>query len=399
MTEPLYAFDSPRGAVEALLERVVPVDAERAELTAATGRVLAEAVVADRPSPPVDVSAMDGFAVRAAEARGGELPIAGEVRIGRPPPEMPLRTALRIVTGGALPAGADAVVRHEDTRVDGGRVRFTDTASIHPGLAVRRRGENIAPGERVIDGGTLVTPPVTGALASFGVTRPLVRRRVRVGVLTTGDELVPPESAPTAYQLRDSNGPGLGALLAARPHVEALPPRRGVDDPAALTAAARELLDSADVLLLTGGVSMGERDFVPGVLRTLGARVLFHKVPQRPGKPILAARLPDGRTVLALPGNPVSVLVTARRFAVPLLDRLSGRPDEQPPQVLIERPDAARLDLWWHRIARLVKPGVADLVPGRGSGDIVSAARADGFVEIPPGEGGPGPWPFMAWAS
>jgi molybdopterin biosynthesis enzyme len=190
----------------------------------------------------------------------------------------------------------------------------------------------------------------------------------------------------------------VGALRAPRPHLDAASPRRGADDPDALAATARELLDRADLLLLTGGVSMGERDFVPGVLRSLGARVLFHKVPQRPGKPILAARLPDGRTILALPGNPVSVLVTARRFAIPLLDRLAGRPHEQPPYVAIERPDDARLDLWWHRIARHRAPGVADLIPGKGSGDIVAAARADGFVEVPPHQGGPGPWPFYTWA-
>lgn len=398
MSRSPYAFHSPQAALEALLDGVGPVGTERVGLGEATGRVLGEAVVADRPSPPVSVSAMDGFAVRAAEARGGELPIAGEIRIGRPPPVLPERSALRIVTGGALPEGADAVVRHEDTRVAGARVVFTDPASIRPGMAVRQRGENIAPGDPVVDPGTPVTPPVVGALAAFGVTRPLVRRRVRIGVLTTGDELVAPEASPTPHQLRDSNGPGLTAMLSARSFVSLLPPARAADEPGALRAAASVLLRDADMLLLTGGVSMGERDFVPGVLAELGARVLFHKVPQRPGKPLLAARLADGRTILALPGNPVSVLVTARRFAVPVLDRLAGRPGDQPPRATVETPDAARLDLWWHRLVRMRSPGRADLMAGRGSGDIVAAARSDGFVEVPPGQGGPGPWPFFGWA-
>jgi molybdenum cofactor synthesis domain-containing protein len=175
--------------------------------------------------------------------------------------------------------------------------------------------------------------------------------------------------------------------------------RRIGDDPAALRDAAQSLLRGADALLLTGGVSMGPRDFIPAVLAELGARVVFHRLPQRPGKPILGAVLPDGRPILGLPGNPQSVMVTARRFGLPVLARLAGlREPGFPWPARLEGAGETRIDLWWHRLARVVGPGVVEAVDGRGSGDVSAAARSDGFCEVPPGQSGPGPWPFYPWS-
>jgi molybdenum cofactor synthesis domain-containing protein len=455
------AASSPQEAVRRLLVHAVPVDTERVPLSAAAGRVLAEPVIADRPSPPADVSAMDGYAVRLADLRAGEaggvrLRVAAEVRIGHAPPPLPPvdatgqgarssgmseRTkegtgiAVRIVTGGAVPVGADLVLPRE--QVDEGHPGYIvvppDVArSARAGAAIRRRGENAPAGAFLVPAGHEVTPAVAGALASVGNVLPLVRRRVRVGIVTTGDELIDAASGvePGDFRLRDSNGPALAAMLATAPWIEIVSVRRVPDDPDAIAGAAGEMLGEANLLFLTGGVSMGDRDFVPGVLARLGATAVFHKVPQRPGRPVLGAvttATPPARIILALPGNPVSVLATARRLGAPVLHALAGRgdwggdrchgdagvigpgddagtagsrvaPSPPPAIVTLVNADTATLDLWWFRLVRLAGPGRAELVEGRGSGDIAAAARADGFIEVPPGATRPGPWPYYPWS-
>jgi molybdopterin molybdotransferase len=212
----------------------------------------------------------------------------------------------------------------------------------------------------------------------------------------TGDEVLGAAEAVADWQLRDSNGPALRAMLGAKAWVELLPARRCPDEPALLRELVGLMLASADLLLLTGGVSMGDRDFVPGVLRDAGAEVLFHKVPQRPGKPVLGAIGPEGQAILGLPGNPLSVMVTARRMASPIARRLAGSVAFPPPIRVEVNDDGKRIELWWHRLVRLVDASRAELVESRGSGDIPSAARSHGFVEIPPGEGG-GSRDFYPW--
>lgn len=392
---------TPRSAAGLLCALLEPVAEERIPLGEATGRVLAEAVLTDRPSPAADVSAMDGYAVRLDEARrSGTLPVVGEARIGAEPPPLPEGAALRIVTGAAVPPGADTVVRREDTRESETKVEFPASAAqkYQPGANIRREGENAPAGTEVVGAGTVVTPAVAGALASFGCARPRVRKRVRVGVIVTGDEVLPADSIPSRWQLRDSNGPSLRALLGQIAWIEVMEQQRCGDDREELRRVVETALERCDALLLTGGVSMGTRDYVPSVLEEAGSRIVFHRVPQRPGKPVLGAIGPAGQAVLGLPGNPVSVLVTARRMALPALRRLAGFTDEPiPPVVTLPEPDGKRLDLWWHRLVRLTGPGAAALVEGRGSGDIAAAARSDGFIEVPPGQSGPGPWPFYAW--
>jgi len=152
-------------------------------------------------------------------------------------------------------------------------------------------------------------------------------------------------------------------------------------------------------VLLTGGVSAGQYDFVPGVVAALGAKTVFHRLPLRPGGPILGAVGPDGQAILGLPGNPVSVLVTARRLARTVLRHLAGFACAScpVPVVRVTNDDGRTLNLWWYRLVRLTGPGVAELVPAQGSGDVVALARSDGFVEIPPNASGAGPWPYYGW--
>jgi len=427
---------TPARAVELLRDAIRCVDdaasRDAIAIVGAGGRVLAEFVRSDRPSPPVDVSAMDGYAIRradlgelagAAAAEGGPtviaVRVAGEVRVGAAPPELPPNACIRITTGGAVPAGADAIVRREDVRervdgrTDGGCGADATVAAIEiaadaalrvrAGQHIRRRGENAAADARVLEPGRVLDAASIAALAAFGRERVQVRRRLRVAILTTGDELEPPGAPIEPWQIRDSNGPALESLLRSRPWIGEIDRSHVGDDLEAtvdrIAAAVRSDAErSADALVLTGGVSMGHRDFVPAALARCGIRTLFHHVPQRPGRPILGAITADGRPVLALPGNPVSVLVTARRFLVPALAMRAGisSPDPAPCLELVES-DGTRLELWWHRLVRVESPGRASLVEARGSGDLVAAARADGVVEIPPGETGPGPWPFRAW--
>ncbi|MFN7019792.1 MAG: molybdopterin molybdotransferase MoeA [Phycisphaerales bacterium] len=396
-------IDSPEGAVTALISRTSQVGTEVVMLAEACGRVLATPVVADRASPSLDVSAMDGFAVRLADLKAGPVPIRGEVRIGTPPAALASGTAAKIVTGAAVPAGADAVVRIEDAQVvpRGLVVAQERVRSLHLGVNIRRCGESISAGEVFFAPGRPISPAVVSALASFGVVRPTVFRRVRIGVISTGDEVVLPECAPSDWQLRDSNGPSLCSLTATRPSLVVVHQEHVADDPAKLRHAIGRALEVCDALLLSGGVSMGHRDFVPACLHEFGAEVLFHKLPQRPGRPVLGAVTSDGRPILGLPGNPLSVLVTARRIAVPVLEHMSGLTARATPLRLLSAPSASPVPHWWFRLVSIDSGSggqpIARIVPGQSSGDVVAACQSDGFVEVPPGQLGDGPWPFYSW--
>jgi molybdopterin molybdotransferase len=390
--------NSPREAVALMTARLRPVGTERVPLATGFGRVLAEAIVTDRPSPAADVSAMDGYAVKAADLRPGLAPVAGEARIGLEPPRLVPGTVMRIVTGAPVPPGADAVLKREDVGEHGNAIVVPDAAcaALRPGQNVRHCGENAAAGAAVGGPGCEVGPQVAAGLATFGRARPLVFRRVRVGILVTGDEVLDAADDVDEWQLRDSNGPALRSMFEGKAWIELLPSRRVADDPDMLRSAAGEMLATADLLLLTGGVSMGDRDFVPGVLPGLGVEVVFHKVRQRPGRPVLGAVAGDCRAVLGLPGNPLSVLVTGRLLAAPIAAYLAGLTSCPPPPLVEVADDGRRLDVWWHRPVKLADPGRAEFVESRGSGDIPAATGSDGFVEIPPGEGG-GRRVFRAW--
>lgn len=394
---------SPAAAIALLLDAVREVETERAALADVAGRTLAEDLRSDRESPALDVSAMDGYALRWSDRERCELPIVGEVRIGTAPQPLPENACLRIVTGAGIPAGADLVLRREDVEESPERIRWSVDCgrALRSGENIRRRGENAPAGELIVAAGAPITPALVGALANFGLVRPLVRRRIRVAVLSTGDELVPAATtSPEPWRLRDGNGPALAALLGSAPWIGEVIARRVADEESALDGAVRELLGSADALLLTGGVSMGHRDLVPASLARNGVRTLFHRVPQRPGRPVLGGITADGRPVLGLPGNPVSVLVTARRMAWPALARRAGAPvGEATPDAMVRvvRPDAKSLPLWWQRLVRACGPDTVEFADTRGSGDVVGAARSDGFVEMPPNAHGAGPWPFYRW--
>ncbi|MBL1217435.1 MAG: molybdopterin molybdenumtransferase MoeA [Planctomycetes bacterium] len=409
-----FQFDAPNPALTAWLEAVHPITgSERVAWSEAHGRILAEPIRTDRPSPPCSVSAMDGYAVRLADiAPGKTLTVAGEVRIGHEPPPMPNLpgSALRIVTGAPVPDEADLVIKREDVNEsDSTRIALPEDCSTFTAcLHIRTKGENAPAGAEVVAAGAGITSPIVAALTGFGIAKPTVMPRLKVAILTTGDELLPVEGCPSPWQIRDSNGPSLRALVESQRWMTVQTQQHVADQQEALTQRLAEAVAECDAVLLTGGVSMGNYDFVPAAVQAVGGRIVFHKLPIRPGKPILAAVGAGGRPIIGLPGNPVSVLTTATRLALPVLAKRAGAvgiPTRNAP-TLVRLADSALCDktlgLWWYRPVRLERDAdpscpVAHLAETRGSGDFAAIATTDGFVEIPPNETGPGPRRFWPW--
>ena len=395
-------FDTPDAAMAALAQRLVRVDGETIPLARAAGRVLRVAVVADRDSPAADVSAMDGYALRIDDlATERPLPVSGESAPGHPPPAIQPGHVVRIFTGAVVPQGMELVVRREDTAEMPHQVRLLQpTRDATVGLNIRRRGENAASGSQVLCEGSTLHAGAIAAAATFGAEAVQVSRTVRVAIIVTGDELRPLGANVAPWQLRDSNGPTLLALLAARPWIEVSSVESVEDSVERIQQVLNARLRDCDAVVLTGGVSMGDYDHVPDAVRGCGGDVVFHKLPIRPGKPILGAATRNGRLVLGLPGNPVSVAVGARRILLPLLGSLAGmdRPDAPRPTVTLASASFKTLPLYWYRLIRIDAPGKGLLVPTRGSGDVVSMAASTGFIEQPPNDPSPGPWPYWAWS-
>jgi molybdopterin molybdotransferase len=317
-------------ARDAVLGRAAPLAVERVSLRPALGRYLAEDVVAAEFVPAFDNSAMDGFAVRAEDTRGARpdepvsLRLVGESRAGRPA-AAPLAAgeAIGISTGAVVPTGADAVVRVEDTSAENGRVLIR--AEVDAGRDIRGVGEDIEPGKTVLGAGARIGPAELGVLASLGAATVACHRRPRVSVLTSGDELLEPGEAMRPGGVRNSNAYSVPAL-AERTGAEAVVSGPVPDDLEATRAAIAAALDS-DVVVLCGGVSVGEHDHVKGALAELGVEESFWRVALKPGKPTWFGTRGD-TLVFGLPGNPVSAMVTFALLVRPALVALSGgRPE------------------------------------------------------------------------
>ncbi|WP_442509536.1 molybdopterin molybdotransferase MoeA [Novipirellula sp. SH528] len=401
MSAKKFAFNSPDEAIAAIADRlsVVGVDAEP---QACLGRVLAHSVTADRDSPAADVSAMDGYAIRLADLRPGEtIPVHGESVPGSPPPAMSDGSIVRIFTGAIVPAEADAVVKREDTEELENAIRFRDVAlSTQAGENIRRAGENAKSGNTVLPAGVLVNAAHRATMVNFGCYQASVYSPVRVTVITTGDEVgVFADETPQPWQLRNSNQVALTSLIEPNPWISIQAVLHARDDRETLQQTLAAALSQSDAILMTGGVSMGDYDYVPDVVRDVGGDVVFHGLPIRPGKPILGAATTDGKLILGLPGNPVSAVVGCRRFALPLLAKQSGQSEWCPPSthVRLQSAGSKTLPLYWMRIVKMVAAGVAEPVLSQGSGDLVSLGQSSGFVEVPAGEAGEGPWAYYPW--
>lgn len=312
-------------AVSLVAEIAAPVDAEQVPLQAAHRRVLAAPVRARVDSPPADVSAMDGYAVRDVDLQAlpSSLPIVGESFAGRPYPDsLPPGVCVRIFTGAAVPAGADRVVAQEVVVREGDSARFEQPLS--SARHIRRAGSDFAVGEMLLDAGTLLTARALVAAAGADLPELAVARRPRVRLLSTGDELVEPgKASTTAGAIPESVSFGVAALVEEWGG-EALGSTRLRDELPGMTAAAAEALANADLVVVTGGASVGEKDFAKAMFAPAGLELVFSKVAIKPGKPVWLGRA-SGKLVVGLPGNPTSALVTARLLLAPLLCGMLGR--------------------------------------------------------------------------
>lgn len=377
-----------RARILAALSGVAPLPGERVPLAAAAGRALAEDLVAGVDLPSFDASTMDGYALRAADARraGARLPVAFEVFAGTPPPgPLPARACCRIFTGAPLPEGADAVEQQEEVRRSGRSAAFRRAAE--RGRFVRPRGSDLRAGAVAAPAGAIVDPGTIGLAAGLGRTTLVVRRRPRVAILPTGDELVPAGRRPPPGGILESNGRALAAAAreaGAEPVV--LPIAR--DDAASLRralAAAKGL----DALLTIGGASVGARDLVRGALAAAGARLHFWRVAMRPGKPFAFGRW--GRTaVFALPGNPASALVTFELFVRPAIRALVGLPGDGRLRVTarLGRAQEKPGELEVYLRARLRSAGggfTVEPLATQVSGNLSSAAGHDALAVLPAG--------------
>lgn len=312
-------------ARDTVLRQAAQLPAERVALGAALDRGLREDAKADLDSPPFDASAMDGYALRATDA-GQLLRVIGTSTAGAGfTGTINAGQCVRLFTGAPVPAGADCIVKQEDTTRDGDHVRITATPRC--GDFIRRRGENRRAGDVVVPTGTKLGPAEVAALASAGVTQPLVTRRPRCVHLVTGNELVAPDRTPTGAEIRDSNSTLIAALL-ARHGADLVGHARARDDLAA-TQAAIAALPAHDLLLISGGASVGDHDFARPVLTALGFTLHFQQINLRPGKPLVFASR-GAQLAFALPGNPVSHWVTFNLFIVPLLQKLATGLDSAP---------------------------------------------------------------------
>ena len=398
LTDDCFAFSGPLlplDDMERLIgERVAPVDgSERVGLHAARGRVTAAGVIAAVALPPFDNSAVDGYAVRHADlARGGDtrLAIAGRLPAGaRADIALKPGQAIRIFTGAAMPAGADTVFMQEDVTVDGSEV--TVPKGLKLGANRRLAGEDLPSGHVALPAGTVLEPQHIALLAAIGVTEVEVRRRLKVAIFSTGDEVVEPGSERGGAAIYDANRYLLSELLErlgiAVTDLGILP-----DDPAILAHALREAAAGHDLVLTSGGVSTGEADHVRGAVERIGSLV-FWRVAIKPGRPVamgvIRAANGQGAVFAGLPGNPVAVFVTFVRVVKPLLRRLAGaRPQSlMPLPVRVafayrkkkDRREYVRVTL------RRAADGELEAVkhPQDGAGVITSLTETDGLLEFP----------------
>src|SRR3954466_6794960 len=316
---------------------------ESLPLTQAAGAVLRENIYAERDQPPFDRVAMDGIAVVSARAsgHGGRLRVAAQQAAGDPPLTLDdPSTCIEIMTGAMLPRGCDAVVPVEQVQRDGD-VAEIGRKPVQPWQNVHRRGSDCRQGALLLAAGTRLSPPEVAIAAGAGMARLRVSAQPMIVVISTGNELVEPGEVIEAHQVRRSNVYGIAASLreqgfgrVADDHVR--------DDEAQLTERLGFHLRTHDVLILSGGVSMGQLDIVPRVLEKLGVGLVFHHIAQRPGKPMWFGVSQSGPAVFALPGNPVSTLVCLSRYVLPALRAAMGQAPGEPPRIALTAPFEVR---------------------------------------------------------
>jgi molybdopterin molybdotransferase len=380
-------------AIQIVKERTRALPSESVALEGVLGRYLAEDIVADSGLPPFDRSQMDGYAIRAADVQSAakdapaRLKLVGESAAGRGwHHEMNAGQAVRIMTGAPVPAGADSVQQVELTRELDGEVEILEP--VPQGRSIVKRGAEIETGARVLNGGEQINAGMMAVLASFGYAQVSVGQRPRTAVLATGSELVAVDQKPGQDQIRDSNNFSISAYAQLAGAVVERLPLAG-DDQELLKRQIGEASERCEVVITSGGVSVGVYDFTKTALKELGAEIFFERVALRPGKPTVFARLPNGTLVFGLPGNPVSGSVTFNLFARAAILALQGATETQLPRetaVLGKNIRGAKgresylpARLSTNEEGRLM----AEPLKWGGSSDFIAFARATSLVVVP----------------
>lgn len=375
-------------AAAAIATAMPAFDTESVPARHVAGRILRQAVVAERDQPPFDRVTMDGIALASAGIAAGtrRFSIQATQHAGDPAQELTdPSNCIEVMTGAVLPRGSDCVVPVERLVVGEGYAELEAGYEPQKQQFIHPQGSDHRRGTEVLSPGSVISPMDIAIIASCGLSELTVARRPVIRVLSTGSELVPAGKPIAAHQVRLSNSPAMEAMLAQQGFVdcgdEHLP-----DDPETLRSRIEHHLFTADVLVLSGGVSMGKADFVPGVLADLRVETVFHKVSQRPGKPLWFGIGPSGQAVFALPGNPVSTLVCCRHYVLPALLAASGRQAAAAAWAVLTEDVTFEPDLTCFLPVRTSSDvdGVvrAQPVPTNTSGDFTSLHGTEGYVEL-----------------
>jgi len=381
---------TPAQAESLIEQHLTCLPIESLPLTQAAGAVLRENVYAERDQPPFDRVAMDGIALNSSAVtnNGGRLRVAGTQNAGDPPQSLlDSDSCIEIMTGAMLPAGCDAVVPVEQVQRNGDFAEI-GRKPLAPWQNVHRRGSDCRQGALLLAAGTRLSAPEVAIAAGAGMARVRVSAQPMIAVISTGNELVEPGEMIQPHQVRRSNAYGITASLrqhgftrVSDDHVR--------DDEGELEQRLSFHLRTHDVLILSGGVSMGRLDLVPKVLATLGVALVFHHVAQRPGKPMWFGVSQSGPAVFALPGNPVSTLVCLARYVLPALRAAMGQAPAETARIALTAPAEVTAPLAFYLPVKLRSDDwgrtSAEPAPTNGSGDFTALAGTDGFVELPPG--------------
>lgn len=384
---------APKEADEIIRSHMPTYGATGIPITEATGRILRTAIRADRDLPPYNRITMDGVAIDFAAWQGGRRTFTLEATAvaGRPTPSLtqPATGCVQVMTGAMLPPGADTIIPYECIEMTDNTVQILDETSVVPLQHLHSEGSDRRAGEIILGPGIRLRGPHLSIAAAVGCARVQVSCPPSVAIVSTGDELKDVDEDVEPYQIRSSNEYGLRATLQQQgfSYIERFRVR---DNPEATHHLLQTLLAEFDVLLLTGGVSMGKRDYVPQALAACSVECLFHKIRQKPGKPMWFGTSPTGKPVFALPGNSVSTLVCLHRYVLPALAYAQG--ENEAPAIWVRLQEAVRfpLPLTGYIPVRLTSSpaGVLSAAPceTNTSGDFAALADSDGFVEFPEGQ-------------
>jgi molybdopterin molybdotransferase len=375
-------------ALEKILAAMPAFSPETVTTDQSPQRILQQDVVAERDQPPFDRVMMDGIAIAHRDLAAGArtFPIQATQMAGEPALRLESGQCIEIMTGAALPGGADCIVPVERITTDDGAATLENGYEPQEKQFIHARASDHAAGTVLLRPGKTITPLDIAVIASAGLTHVDVARSPVVRIISTGDELVPAGEPIEAHQVRMSNGPAIIALLDRHGYGDCQH-NHLVDEPAVLEKSIAADLEAADVLVLSGGVSMGKADYVPEILERLGVELIFHKVSQRPGKPMWFGMAPGDKAVFALPGNPVSALVCCRQYVIPALHKASGRSVPAPEFASLASDVTFKPDLTCFQAVKLVSNAAGQLlampVRTNTSGDFTALSGSDGYVELP----------------